>query len=35
MAHPAATATFTDGVKGVGQGDRMTEFSSRGPGGLS
>ena len=34
VAHPAAAATFTDGVKGVGQGDRMTEFSSRGPGGL-
>ncbi len=33
-AHPTSTATFTDGVKGVGQGDRMTEFSSRGPGGL-
>jgi hypothetical protein len=34
VAHPNSTATFTDGVKGVGQGDRMTEFSSRGPGGL-
>ena len=31
---PRRHATFTDGVKGVGQGDRMTEFSSRGPGGL-
>ena len=34
VAHPNSTASFTDGVKGVGQGDRMTEFSSRGPGGL-
>ena len=34
LAHPAAVASFPDGVKGVGQGDRMTDFSSRGPGGL-
>ncbi len=34
VAHPNSTATFNDGVKGAGQADRMTEFSSRGPGGL-
>jgi hypothetical protein len=33
-AHPAATASFTDGVKANGQGDVMASFSSRGPGGL-
>jgi hypothetical protein len=33
-AHPAATATFTDGVKAVGKGDVMAAFSSRGPGGV-
>ncbi|MDP9220235.1 MAG: S8 family serine peptidase [Actinomycetota bacterium] len=32
-AHPAATASFTDGVKANGQGDVMASFSSRGPGG--
>ncbi len=34
VAHPTSSATFTDGAKGVGQGDRMTEFSLRGPGSL-
>ena len=34
-AHPAATATFTDGVKATAQGDVMASFSSRGPGGGS
>ena len=32
-AHPAALASFTDGVKAFGQGDVMAAFSSRGPGG--
>ena len=32
-AHPTATATFTDAVKGVDKGDVMAAFSSRGPGG--
>lgn len=32
-AHPAATATFTDAVKGTDKGDVMAAFSSRGPGG--
>jgi hypothetical protein len=32
-AHGALTARFTAGVKGVGVGDVMTDFSSRGPGG--
>jgi Subtilase family/Fibronectin type-III domain len=33
-AHPTATASSTAGAKGVGQGDVMASFSSRGPGGL-
>ncbi|MEV1240190.1 S8 family serine peptidase [Nonomuraea sp. NPDC049750] len=32
-AHPGATASFTQGVKASWQGDVMTYFSSRGPGG--
>jgi subtilisin family serine protease len=32
-AHPTASGSFTDGVAGVGQGDVMAGFSSRGPGG--
>ncbi|MDQ1538775.1 MAG: hypothetical protein QOE58_3168, partial [Actinomycetota bacterium] len=32
-AHPAATASFTQGEKANGQGDVMAAFSSRGPGG--
>jgi len=32
-AHPGATGSFTEGVKGEGQGDVITAFSSRGPGG--
>ena len=32
-ANPGATGSFTEGVKGEGQGDAMTAFSSRGPGG--
>ena len=32
-ANPAATATFTAGAAGPGQGDVMAAFSSRGPGG--
>ncbi|QYC40090.1 Minor extracellular protease vpr precursor [Nonomuraea coxensis DSM 45129] len=32
-AHPGATASFTQGTKTPWQGDRMTYFSSRGPGG--
>ncbi|MER7133542.1 S8 family serine peptidase [Streptosporangium saharense] len=32
-ANPGATATFTEGAKATGQGDVMTSFSSRGPGG--
>jgi len=32
-AHPGTTATFPAGVKSVGQGDVVTGFSSRGPGG--
>ncbi|WP_432833202.1 S8 family serine peptidase [Dactylosporangium sp. CA-092794] len=32
-AHPSVTAKFTEGVKGTGVGDVMTNFSSRGPGG--
>lgn len=32
-AHPTATATFTDAVKGTDKGDAMAAFSSRGPGG--
>ncbi|WP_285703705.1 S8 family serine peptidase [Microtetraspora sp. NBRC 16547] len=31
--HPGATATFTQGEKTTWQGDAMTTFSSRGPGG--
>jgi subtilisin family serine protease len=32
-AHPDATASFTQGTKATWQGDVMTHFSSRGPGG--
>ncbi|TQJ00063.1 PA domain-containing protein [Kribbella jejuensis] len=32
-AHPGATASFTQGTKTTWQGDVMTYFSSRGPGG--
>ncbi|WP_203983619.1 S8 family serine peptidase [Sphaerisporangium rufum] len=32
-AHPGATASFTPGTKTTWQGDAMTTFSSRGPGG--
>ncbi|WP_036321178.1 S8 family serine peptidase [Microbispora sp. ATCC PTA-5024] len=32
-SHPGATATFTQGEKATWQGDVMTTFSSRGPGG--
>ncbi|MFF1823399.1 S8 family serine peptidase [Kribbella sp. NPDC058245] len=32
-AHPGTTATFTQGTKTTWQGDVMTSFSSRGPGG--
>ncbi|NUT43261.1 MAG: S8 family serine peptidase [Thermoactinospora sp.] len=32
-AHPGATASFTQGTKATWQGDVMTHFSSRGPGG--
>ncbi|GAA3585433.1 S8 family serine peptidase [Kribbella ginsengisoli] len=32
-AHPGTTATFTQGTKTTWQGDVMTYFSSRGPGG--
>ncbi|MEW9551845.1 S8 family serine peptidase [Nonomuraea sp. NPDC050783] len=32
-AHPGTTASFTQGTKTTWQGDRMTYFSSRGPGG--
>ncbi|MER7245523.1 S8 family serine peptidase [Kribbella sp. NPDC000426] len=32
-AHPGTTATFTQGAKTTWQGDVMTYFSSRGPGG--
>ncbi|WP_283133468.1 S8 family serine peptidase [Rhizohabitans arisaemae] len=32
-ANPAATATLTQGTQTTWQGDRMTSFSSRGPGG--
>ncbi|MGW6198262.1 S8 family serine peptidase [Kribbella sp. NPDC055110] len=32
-AHPGTTATFTQGTKTTWQGDVMTTFSSRGPGG--
>jgi subtilisin family serine protease len=32
-SHPGATATFTQGQKATWQGDVMTTFSSRGPGG--
>ncbi|WP_433215232.1 S8 family serine peptidase [Microtetraspora malaysiensis] len=32
-AHASATATFTQGEKATWQGDAMTTFSSRGPGG--
>ncbi|WP_318271878.1 S8 family serine peptidase [Microbispora triticiradicis] len=32
-SHPGATATFTQGTKATWQGDVMTSFSSRGPGG--
>ena len=31
--HSGVTGSFTDGVKAEGQGDAMTAFSSRGPGG--
>ena len=32
-AHPTASATFTSGTAGIGAGDVMAAFSSRGPGG--
>ncbi|MFC5828320.1 S8 family serine peptidase [Nonomuraea insulae] len=32
-AHPGATASFTQGAKATWQGDAITHFSSRGPGG--
>ncbi|WP_311932269.1 S8 family serine peptidase [Microbispora sp. H11081] len=32
-SHPGATASFTQGTKTTWQGDAMTSFSSRGPGG--
>ncbi|MEZ7126827.1 S8 family serine peptidase [Nonomuraea sp. AD125B] len=32
-SHPGATVSFTQGTKTAWQGDRMTYFSSRGPGG--
>ncbi|NRQ40198.1 S8 family serine peptidase, partial [Nonomuraea sp. NN258] len=32
-AHPGATASFTQGTKATWQGDAITYFSSRGPGG--
>ncbi|SDJ74162.1 S8 family serine peptidase [Nonomuraea jiangxiensis] len=32
-AHPGATASFTQGTKATWQGDAITHFSSRGPGG--
>jgi subtilisin family serine protease len=32
-AHPGATASFTQGTKSTWQGDAITHFSSRGPGG--
>lgn len=32
-AHPGATASFTQGTKATWQGDVVTHFSSRGPGG--